>query len=60
MLKVYLDDMLHIKGNSFHDHINYLDAILKVLKNAGIQVNVKKSTWCAMTLDFSLFLDYSQ
>ena len=49
---ISLDDVLHTCGNSFDDHIKYLKTILKVLEKAGMQVNAKKCTWCAMALEF--------
>ena len=48
----YWDDVPHTNGNSFDYHIKYPEAILKVLKKAGMQVNAKKSTWCATALQF--------
>ena len=53
--KIYLDDMLHTSGNSFDSHLKYLEAILKVLKKVGVQVNAKKSAWFEMALEFISF-----
>ena len=47
--KFYLADVLNSKIFIFIDHINQLEVILKILKKPGMQVNAKKSNWCAIT-----------
>ena len=54
--KIYLDNVPHTSGNSFGDHLKHLETILENLKNAGMQVNAKKCTWCA-TLSFWVIHD---
>ncbi len=54
----YLDDNLHIKGKDFIEHLSILDEVLTQIEEAKLQVNAKKSTWCANTLEFLGFVSY--
>jgi hypothetical protein len=47
----YLDDLLCISRNSFEDHIEKLDEVLRQLCNAGLKVNAEKSTFCALEIE---------
>jgi len=44
--KVYIDDILAVSGQTFDEHLEYLDEIMKRLKEAGLQVNINKSSIC--------------
>ena len=48
----YIDDILHTKGKDFGEHLEILDKILERLEASGMQINLKKSTLCARTLEF--------
>jgi hypothetical protein len=52
----YLDDIFHGKGNCFNSHLAILDEIFHRLENAGMQVNLTKSTLCAKEVEFLGFL----
>ncbi len=54
----YLDDNLHVKGKDFTEHLSILDKVLTRIKEAKLQVNAKKSTWCATKLEFLGFMLY--
>ena len=54
--KTYLDDILHMKGSTFHKHLAILDEILTRLKKAGMQVNAEKCSFCVFELEFVGYL----
>ena len=43
---------MHTSGDSFNDGIKYLEAILEIIKEAGMQFNASKSTWHATASGF--------
>ena len=47
----YIDDILHTKGKNFGEHLQMLDEILERLETSRVQINLKKSTLCAKTLE---------
>eukprot|EP00804_Cyclotella_cryptica_P005306 CCRYP_015788-RA/>CCRYP_015788-RA protein AED:0.17 eAED:0.18 QI:0/0/0/1/1/1/2/0/513 len=52
----YLDDVFQCRGNCFDSHLAILDEIFQRLKDAGMQVNLTKSTLCAKEVEFLGFL----
>ena len=48
----YIDGILHCKGDTFNEHLDGLNEILRRLKEAGIQVNLAKSKLCAKNVNF--------
>ena len=52
----YIDDIFHGKGSDFDSHLEILNEIFQRLKEAGMQVNLTKSTLCAKEVEFLGFL----
>jgi hypothetical protein len=52
----YIDNIFNGKGSNFDDHRNILNEIFQRLKDAGMQVNLAKSTLCAKEVEFLGFL----
>ena len=50
--KIYLDGVMHNTGDSFNDGIKYLEAILEIIKKAGMQFNASRNTWRATAPEF--------
>ena len=49
-VRAYIDDLLCISRESFDDHLDKLDEVLKRLCEAGLKVNADKSTFCALEI----------
>ncbi len=54
----YLDDNLHVRVKDFTEHLSIPDKVLMQIKEAKLQVNAKKSTWCANNLELLGFMLY--
>jgi hypothetical protein len=54
-VRAYLDNLLCISKLSLEDHLEKLEEVLRQLCDAGLKVNVKKSTFCALEIEY---LDY--
>jgi hypothetical protein len=52
----YIKDIFHWKGVDFDTHLTILDKILQWLEDAGMQVNLDKSTLCSKEVEFLGFL----
>ncbi len=52
--RAYIDDLLCISKRSFEDQLEKLGEDLKWLCNAGLKVNVKKSTFCALEITWGI------
>jgi hypothetical protein len=50
--KPYIDDIFHGKGHDFDSHLNILNEIFQRLRDAGMQVNLNKSTICSKVVEF--------
>jgi len=50
--KTYLDDLLCISELSLENHLEKLEEVLRRLCNAGLKVNVAKSTFCALEIEY--------
>jgi hypothetical protein len=48
----YLDDLLCISRSSLEDHLEKLEEVLRCLHNAGLTVNAKKLTFCALEMKY--------
>jgi hypothetical protein len=48
----HLDDLLCISRSSHEDHLEKLEEILRCLCNAGLKVNAKKMTFCALEIEY--------
>ena len=44
-VKAYIDDLLIISKDSFKDHLDKLEVVLRRLRDAGLKVNAAKSTF---------------
>ncbi len=48
-----LDDLLCISRSSLEDHlVEKLEEALRCLSDAGLKVNVKKSTFCTLEIEY--------
>jgi hypothetical protein len=48
----YLDDIFCISKSSLKDHLKKLKEVLRCLCNVGLKVNVEKSTFCALEIEY--------
>jgi hypothetical protein len=51
-VQAYIDDLLCISRNSLEDHLEKLEEVLRQLRNAGLNVNADKSTFCALEIEY--------
>jgi hypothetical protein len=51
-VRAYLDDLLCISRSSLEDHLNKLEEVLRLLRDAGLKVNADKSTFCALEIEY--------
>ena len=51
-VRTYLDDLLILSNGNFKNHLFKVGAVLTRLKNAGLKVHVKKSTFGASSVDY--------
>jgi hypothetical protein len=51
-LQAYLDDLLCISRSSLENHLKKLEKVLRRLHNAGLKVNAKKLTSCALEMEY--------
>jgi hypothetical protein len=51
-VQAYLDDLLCTSRSSLEDHLEELEEVLRRLCNAGLKVNVEKSTFCALEIEY--------
>ncbi len=51
-VRAYLDDLLCIFKLSLEDHLEKLEEVLRQLCDAGLKVNVAKSTFCALEIEY--------
>jgi hypothetical protein len=49
-VRAYIGDLLCISRESFDDHLDKLEEVLRQLCNAGLKVNANKSTFCALEI----------
>jgi hypothetical protein len=47
-VRAYLDDLHCISRSSLEDHLEKLEEVDRQLCDAGLKVNTKKSTFCAL------------
>ena len=50
--RAYLDDLLVISKGSFEEHLEHIEAVLSRLLEAGLKVNVSKSSFCRTELEY--------
>ena len=50
--RAYLDDLLVISKGTFEEHLAYLEKVLTRLQEAGLKVNVSKSSFCKDELEY--------
>jgi len=50
--RAYLDDLLVISKGSFEEHLKFLEQALTRLSEAGLKVNISKSTFCKHDLEY--------
>ena len=51
-VQTYLDDLLCISKGSLEDHLNKLKKVLIRLRDAGLMVNARKSSFCAVETEY--------
>jgi hypothetical protein len=51
-VQAYIDYLLCISRESFEDHLEKLEEVLKQLRDAGLKVNADKSTFCALEIEY--------
>jgi hypothetical protein len=51
-VRAYLDDLLCITKASLEDHLGKLRMVLTRLRDAGLRVNVRKSSFCAVETEY--------
>ncbi len=51
-VRSYLDDLHCISRSSLEDHLKKLEEVLRRLRKAGLKVNAKKSTFCALEIEY--------
>ena len=51
-VRVYIDDLLHIKKDSWTEHITVLQEMFTRLQKAGLKVNASKSCFVAHKFDY--------
>jgi hypothetical protein len=51
-VRAYIDDLLCISRESFDDHLDKLEEVLKRLCDAGLKDNADKSTFCALEIEY--------
>jgi hypothetical protein len=51
-IRAYLDDLLCISKLSLEDHLEKLEQVLRRLCEAGLKVDVAKSTFCALEIEY--------
>ena len=51
-VRTYLDDLLVIAKASLEDHVEKLRMVLTKLREAGLRINVDKSTFCTITKEY--------
>jgi hypothetical protein len=51
-VRVYLDDLLCISKLSLEDHLEQLEEVLRLLRDAGLKVNAAKSTFCTLEIEY--------
>ena len=50
--RAYLDDLLIVSKTSFEEHLDHLEQVLNRLAEAGLKVNVTKSSFCKDQLEY--------
>ena len=51
-VRTYIDDLLVLTKDSFEDHLDKLELVLKRLERAGLKVNAKKSFFARAELEY--------
>ncbi len=51
-VRAYIDDLLCISRESFDNHLDKLEEVLKQLRDAGLKVNADKLTFCALEIEY--------
>jgi hypothetical protein len=51
-VRAYLDDLPCISMLSLEDYLEKLEEILRRLLDVGLKVNAKKSTFCALEIEY--------
>ena len=54
--RAYIDDLLIISKHSFEEHLNHLDTVFSCVVEAGFKVNVSKSKFCCIELEYLGYL----
>ena len=50
--RAYLDDLLILSRGSFDEHLEHIEKVLTRLSEAGLKVNVTKSSFCKTELEY--------
>jgi len=55
-VQAYIDDLLCISRESFDDHLDKLEEVLRRLRDVGLKVNADKSTFCALEIEYLVYI----
>jgi predicted aspartyl protease len=55
-VRVYIDDILHVTKGSWEQHLDVLNKVFNRLRQAGLKVNAKKSSFGAHELEYLGYL----
>jgi hypothetical protein len=51
-VRAYIHDLLCISRESFEDHLEKLEEVLRRLCDVGLKVNAEKLTFCALEIEY--------
>jgi len=51
-VQAYIDDLLCISRESFDDHLDKFEEVLRQLRYAGLKVNADKLTFCTLEIEY--------
>ena len=51
-VRAYLDDLLVITKGSYEDHLRKVKTVLQRLQDAGLRINLPKSSFCNQHLEY--------
>jgi hypothetical protein len=55
-VQAYLSEFLCISWSSLEDHLKKLEEVLRCLRNVGLKVNMEKSTFCALEIEYLRYI----
>ena len=55
-VRTYIDDLLVITKQSFDNHLEKLELVLKLIQKAGLKINAEKSEFCMEEVEYLGFM----